>query len=80
MRKNLISLDKLPIGNFAIIRKLLSEGINRRRILDLGLIYGTRVEALRKSPAGDPIAYEFRGTVIAFRKEEASKILVETID
>lgn len=79
MSKNLISLDKLPIGHFGIVKKLLSQGINRRRMLDLGLIYDTKVEALRKSPAGDPIAYEFRGTVIAFRKKEASKILVEII-
>jgi len=46
-------------------------------MLDLGLISGTDVEALLKSPSGDPVAYRFRGTVIAFREEEASDILVE---
>jgi len=49
----------------------------RRRMLDLGLICGTNVEALQKSPSGDPIAYAIRGAVIALRSEEASKILVE---
>ena len=79
MNENLISLDKLPIGSFGRVKKLIAEGITRRRMLDLGLIYDTTVESLRESPAGDPIAYEIRGAVIALRSEEASKILVESI-
>lgn len=79
MNEDLISLDKLPLGSFGKVKKLIAEGISRRRMLDLGLIYDTTVESLRKSPAGDPTAYEIRGAVIALRSEEASKILVETI-
>lgn len=48
-------------------------------MLDLGLVLDTPVEALRKSPYGDPTAYRIRGAVIALRAEEASRILVETI-
>ncbi|NLN15283.1 MAG: ferrous iron transport protein A [Tissierellia bacterium] len=76
----LISLDKLPIGKSAIVKKLHNQGIVRRRLLDLGLIEGTRVRALMRSPAGDPTAYDIRGAVIALRKEETSKILVEQLD
>jgi ferrous iron transport protein A len=47
-------------------------------MLDLGLISDTMVEALQKSPSGDPTAYYFRGAVIALRSEEASRVLVET--
>ncbi|MFA9398931.1 MAG: ferrous iron transport protein A [Clostridiaceae bacterium] len=79
MDKKLISLDKIPIGSFATVRRLTAEENFRRRLLDLGLINGTIIEVLRKSPAGDPIAYEIRGTVIAFRKNESCKILVELI-
>ena len=79
MRSDLISLDKLPVGSFGEVRKLTAEGISRRRMLDLGLIYDTTVEALLKSPVGDPTAYEIRGAVIAMRSEEASKVLVESI-
>lgn len=46
-------------------------------MLDLGLISGTVVEAMHKSPSGDPTAYNIRGAVIALRSEEAGKILVE---
>ncbi|MBM7613495.1 FeoA family protein [Alkaliphilus hydrothermalis] len=79
MAKNLIPLNQLPIGSFGKVKRLTAEGISRRRMLDLGLIFNTTVESLRKSPAGDPIAYEIRGAVIALRSEEASKIYVEVI-
>ncbi|MBZ2174238.1 ferrous iron transport protein A [Schnuerera sp. xch1] len=79
MNKNLISLDRLPTGSFGIVKKLSTQGTTRRRMLDLGMIYDTKVESLRKSPAGDPIAYQVRGAVIALRSEEASKIFVESI-
>lgn len=77
MQKNLISLYKLPIGSFGKVRDLRALGQNRRRLQDLGLVPGTYVESLRKSPLGDPIAYQIRGAVIALRSEEASKVLVE---
>ncbi|AOR23589.1 FeoA family protein [Clostridium taeniosporum] len=76
---NLISLNKLPLGNKCRVNKLNVDGIIRRRFLDLGLINGTEIESLGQSPSGDPIAYLIRGAVIAIRSEDASKILVETI-
>ena len=79
MNINLIPLNQLPIGVLGKVKKLTAEGSVRRRMLDLGLIHDTTVESLRKSPAGDPIAYEIRGAVIALRSEEASKILVESM-
>jgi len=77
--RNIIPLHMVPIGSFAIVKELLSDGSSRRRMLDLGLIRNTEVESLRRSPSGDPIAYQIRGAVIALRSEEASKILVEVI-
>jgi ferrous iron transport protein A len=79
MKDNLIPLDKLPIGSLGRVKKLLANGDSRRRLLDLGLINDTKVEALRKSPSGDPVAFQIRGAVIALRSEESSKILMQTI-
>lgn len=73
----LTPLNCLAPGNAGIVRRLLFQGSERRRMLDLGLICDTIVKALRKSPSGDPVAYEIRRTVIALRSEEAAKILVE---
>jgi ferrous iron transport protein A len=77
--KDLIALNTMPVGALGRVRELTAGGNARRRMLDLGLIRDTIVESLRKSPAGDPIAYQIRGAVIALRAEEASKILVEMI-
>lgn len=77
MNENYIPLNFLPIGKKAIVKNLTSDGIIRRRMLDLGLIADTEVEALQKSPSGDPTAYHIRGAVIALRSEEAQKIMVE---
>ncbi|GIM29097.1 ferrous iron transport protein A [Clostridium polyendosporum] len=78
MSSNLIPLSSLPLGQKCKVKLLNSEGIIRRRMLDLGLIYDTVVEALQKSPSGDLVAYLIRGAVIALRSEVASKILVES--
>lgn len=79
MKENIIPLHLIPCGKSAKVKELTASGNLRRRMLDLGLIAGTIVESLRKSPSGDPTAYEIRGAVIALRSEEASGIIVELI-
>ncbi|MBU3209440.1 FeoA family protein [Clostridium algidicarnis] len=74
-----IPLNSLPLGKSCKVRNLTSEGLIRRRMLDLGLTYDTLVKPLHKSPSGDPIAYLIRGTVIALRSEMSSMILVEAL-
>lgn len=80
MNDRLIPLPELPMGRFGVVRELLATAGVRRRMLDLGLIGDTAVEALRRSPSGDPIAYQIRGAVIALRSDEACHILVEPCD
>ena len=71
MNDNIIPLNYLPLGRKGRVKSLTSIGMTRRRMLE--------IEALQKSPSGDPVAYYIRGAVIALRSEEASKILVEEI-
>lgn len=71
------TLNKLDIGCSGKIKRIESEGIIRRRMLDLGFIPNTKVKSLFKSPSSDPIAYEVRGTVIALRSEESSQIIIK---
>ena len=72
----LCPLNCVPEGQTVRVRELLSTGSMRRRLLDIGLIEGTDVACLQKSPAGDPVAYLIRGAVIAIRSEDAERILV----
>ena len=76
---NIIPLNMMPVGSFGKIKKLTSTGALRRRMLDLGLTVNTPVEALRKSPSGNPAAYQIRGAVIALRSEDAAQIWIEPI-
>lgn len=70
------SLNELNAGQTARVKKLLLTGSMRRRLQDIGLIEGTEVECLQKSPGGDPVAYLIRGAVIALRSEDSSKVFV----
>jgi DtxR family Mn-dependent transcriptional regulator len=54
-------------------------GAERRRLLDLGFVAGSVVEASLVSPAGDPTAYLVRGTLVALRREQARFIRVDPV-
>ena len=60
------SLANLQVGERARVASLLSRGSMRRRLQDIGLIEGTEVECVQKSPAGDPVAYRIRGALMNF--------------
>lgn len=70
-------LYALSEGEAARVRQLGGEDSIRRRLGDLGIIEGTRIVRLGRSPLGDPTAYLVRGTVIALRREDAAKVFVE---
>lgn len=70
-------LSQAPVGSRVRVVSLTLNGVQRRRMLDIGLVPGADVEVIRTSPTGDPTAYLIRGTMIGLRKEEAAQILVE---
>ena len=69
-------LSQLPVGQTATVLKILPSGTMRRRLQDLGIIPGTKIECVLKSPAGDPVAYRIRGALIALRKKDSETILM----
>ena len=70
------ALDHLSVGQSAYVTDIRNEPSMRRRLADLGLILGTRVTCLCRSPAGDPCAYLIRGAVVALRGRDAARIQV----
>ena len=71
-------LSELKIGEKAKITEISNDKfIDKQRLSDLGIIEGTQIEALYKSPFGNPTAYLVRGTVFALRTETAEKIKIE---
>ena len=69
-----MNLSELPLNITGIIKELNCNGNIRRRLLDLGLVNGTQITPVLKSPSGDPTAYEIRKTIIAIRKEDSNFI------
>jgi DtxR family Mn-dependent transcriptional regulator len=55
----------------------LCTGLQRRRLLDLGLVRGTEVTAVIDSPTRNPTAYRIRGALIALRREQADLVHIE---
>ena len=72
-------LCDMKVGNKAIVKKIVANDNIKRRLLDIGLIEGTNVECVLKSPFNDPTAYLIRGAIIAIRKEDCNKIEVDII-
>ena len=71
-----MTLSDMKIGDSGIVASVNASDNIKRRLLDIGLIKGTKVECVLKSPFNDPVAYLIRGTIIALRKEDSKNIVV----
>lgn len=71
-----VTLDTLPVGQQAYVQSIDLGGVMRRRLQDLGVIAGTKVEPTKKSSGGGPTAYRIRESVYALRQDDASHINV----
>ncbi len=64
-------------GDVGVVKSIECDDNMKRRLLDIGLINGLKVECVLISPMGSPKAYWIRGALIALRNEDAKKIIVE---
>ena len=74
------TLADLKLGEKALVKALHSKGLNRHRMMDLGILPGTEIEIEMRSPLGDPIAYRVRGATIALRQSQARDIEIEEVE
>jgi len=51
-------------------------GLERRRLLDMGVVPGTEIDILLPNAGRSPVGYRIRGACIALRREQADKILI----
>ncbi len=79
VEEDIVRLSSLKENETAHILGISKEsrGDNRRRLLDLGFVKGTEISIDLMSPMKNPIAYLVKGTSIALRKDQASKILIK---
>lgn len=76
------TLARVPPGESAFVVGLspACQGPQRRRLLDLGVVPGTRVTAEFTSAGGDPTAYRVRGALVALRRKQAEWVYVTRED
>ena len=72
-----LCLSALPEGESAYVTEISAGPAMERWLTDLGLVRGTRVTCVLRSPAGDPCAYLIRGALIALRRADADGVTLE---
>jgi Fe2+ transport system protein FeoA len=73
-------LSELEPGDKGVVVKIVGSSSTRRRIMDMGVVRGTKVVLIRRAPLGDPVELEIRDYNLSLRKREADNIYVETED
>lgn len=70
-----ISLADLEIGDIAVIESVRLENPLLKRVYDLGFLPDVSVKCVQKAPAGSPIAFAIKSSVVALRKNDANRII-----
>ena len=73
----MITLDKLGIGQSALIKAVNGEGSRRQHFLDMGVIPDAVIKLVKYAPLGDPMEVMIHGYSLTLRKADAILIEVE---
>jgi ferrous iron transport protein A len=75
---SVFTLDHLPLGREAVVKRLLPDSLAfRRKLLSMGMTPGCKLAVMRVAPLGDPIEIRLRGFLLCLRRREAAAIEVE---
>lgn len=72
----MLTLEQVTPGTSVVVEKVGGARSFRRRLMELGIIPGTRVEVLRVAPFGDPLELRARGCNLSIRAAEARHVEV----
>ena len=75
-----MTLDKLGIGQSAMIVKVGGEGALRQHFLDMGVIPGQIVRLTKFAPLGDPMELLINGYSLTLRLADAARIGIELVE
>lgn len=71
-----MNLAQTPLGQIVTVEHVGGDRAFRRRLMELGLVPGTRVELIGVAPLGDPFELLVRGCSLSIRKNEAQNVVV----
>lgn len=73
---NIVVLSDMHIGDSGIVESLQGRGNIQHRLVDMGVVKGTRITVVKKAPLGDPMEVKVKGCALALRMNEAAMIRV----
>jgi ferrous iron transport protein A len=71
-----MTLNELKPGQTGIVTRVTLNNL-RKRIIDMGVVNGTRIFVKKLAPLGDPMEIVVRGYLLTIRKAEARAIQIQ---
>ncbi len=75
-----IGLDEVSRGGCCVVEAVRGEPSVRLRLLELGLLPGTKVRVVRRAPLGDALEVRVRGYVLTLRRQQAEGVAVRPVE
>ncbi len=70
-------LNDVRLGEEATLITVEANENIKKRLLDIGMVKGSKITPVLISPGKDMVAYNIKGAVIAIRKDDTRNIIVE---
>jgi len=71
-----LRLSELKQNQSATVKEIQEAGQAKRRIMEMGMVRGSRIRVICRAPLGDPIEVEVRDYKLSLRKRDAETIFV----
>ena len=70
------TLAELPVGARGTVAEIRCPRAVARRLMEMGVLPGTKVSVVRIAPLGDPIVLRLRGYSLSIRRREAAGVVL----
>jgi len=71
-----LRLSDLKPNQIATVKAIEEAGQAKRRIMEMGLVRGSRIRVICRAPLGDPIEVEVRDYKLSLRRRDAENIII----
>lgn len=72
----LVKLGELKPGEAGSVVAIDTLSPHRRRLMEMGIIEGTRIEMIQSAPWGGPVHIRLRGYELCLRREDALLVVI----
>ena len=69
-------MSDMAIGEGGTVLSIQGRGNIQHRLIDMGVVKGTKVSVFKVAPLGDPVEIKMKNFELSLRKNEAAMIMV----